>query len=407
MRQDDLRRRNRAMVISAIRRMGTPSRTEIVSATGLSHSTISSICASLIEEGVLTPTTVPDAVSTRRGRPQIALRQDPHAATVVVASLSLNRISAALVDYSGAVLREEVDSPATAELSREDLISRLVEVAGRVIAAHAAPGDPPLRLVCSVQGVVDDGSRAMLWSPMTQHKDLRLADALERELGISADVENDCSMIALAMRSRDPLRYGRDFAAVLLSYGIGMGLVLKGDLFTGTRSSGVEFGHMVHKPEGALCRCGRRGCLEAYACDYAIWRKAGRGDENAPPPGAIREADMQELAERARSSGGREREAYKRAGEALGYGIGSLFALTDPIPVAFVGAGAAAFDLLEPALREAIAATAGGSLADQIDFEVLCDEFPLIRQGCAMQALSYVDREIFAPGVQPQSSRIA
>ena len=158
-------------------------------------------------------------------------------------------------------------------------------------------------------------------------------------------------MIALALRSHDPERYRNDFIAILLSHGIGMGMVLRGELFTGTQSSGGEFGHMIHRPGGALCRCGRRGCIEAYAGNYAIWRNAQGMPEDSPPVADISDADIAALADRARRDDGPEREAFRKAGEALGFGLGSLFALIDPAPVAMVGHGALAFDLLEPSIR--------------------------------------------------------
>ena len=85
-------------------------------------------------------------------------------------------------------------------------------------------------------------------------------------------------------------------------------------------------------------------------------------------------------------------------------GIGSLFALIDPAPVAFVGGGAAAFDLLEPHIRAAIAQTAGGQHSDAISFDTVPDELPLIREGCAMRALAFVDQEIFAAGLDALES---
>ena len=394
IRHEDLRRRNREMVIAAVRRAQKPSRTEIVSTTGLSHSTISAISADLIGEGILQEIKAAGNAVARRGRPQIALSLEPQAAAVVVAILSLNQLSAALIDYSGEVVVQETSNPVTGKLTRTELGSAVIELVGRLIEADSVAR--PQRIVLAVQGVTDSDARAMLWSPITPHTDIRFAEILEREFRIGAAVENDCNMIAAALRWRDPTRYQDDFAAILLSYGIGMGLLLKGELFTGTRSSGGEFGHMIHRPGGALCRCGRRGCLEAYACDYAIWRNAHGHLETVQPEGGVDAAAMQALAEKARAADGPEREAYRKAGAALGFGIGSLFALTDPVPVAFVGSGAAAFDLLEPALRETIKQTAGGSGAETVAFEVFADEYPLIRQGCAMQALSYVDREIFA-----------
>lgn len=396
IRHDDLRRRNRAMVISAVRRSSQPSRTEIASATGLSHSTISTISADLIGEGILAEPKGGEQPATRRGRPQVALALDPTAGTVAVAVLSLNHLSAAIIDYSGGMVAEEKRILSTATVHRDDLVSELVAMLRRLTAGHTAGRGKPLRIVLAIQGITDAAARVMLWSPITPHRDIPFADILEREFGIPTAVENDCNMMAMALRWRDPSRYRNDFIAMLLSHGIGMGLVLKGELFTGTRSSGGEFGHMIHRPGGALCRCGRRGCVEAYAGDYAIWRNAQRKSEYAMPEDCVSNADMQQIAARARAAEGPEREAYRKAGTAIGYGIGSLFALIDPVPIAFIGGGAEAFDLMEPHIRAAIAETAGGQHSDAISFDTVADELPLIRQGCAMRALTFVDQEIFA-----------
>ena len=97
----------------------------------------------------------------------------------------------------------------------------------------------------------------------------------------------------------------------------------------------------------------------------------GSKSEDSTPEDGIGNADMQALAARARAADGPEREAYRKAGKAIGYGIGSLFALIDPAPVAFVGGGAAAFDLLEPHIRAAIAETAGGQHSNAISFDTV------------------------------------
>lgn len=402
IRHDDLRRRNRAMVIAAIRRAGQPSRTEIAATTGLSHSTISAISSDLIAEGHLKQVKGAETPSLKRGRPQIALTLNPASATIIVAVLSLNFLSASIIDYAGNVVVEQRRKLSTASMAKADLVAELVAIIRQLLAGQGTAARP-LRVVLAIQGITDAEARTMRWSPITPHSDIAFADILERELAIPVSVENDCNMMAVALRWRDPARYRDDFIAILLSHGIGMGLVLKGELFTGTRSSGGEFGHMTHIPDGALCRCGRNGCVEAYAGNYAIWRNALRKDEDSVPEDGIEEVDMRALAARARSTDGPEREAYRKAGTALGFGLGSLFALIDPAPVAFVGAGAAAFDILEPHIRTAILQTASGRHADAISFDTVPDELPLIRQGCAMRALTYVDQEIFALGVSVPS----
>ncbi len=403
IRHDDLRRRNRAMVIGAIRRAGQPSRTEIAGTTGLSHSTISAISADLIGEGILAESRG-EATSLKRGRPQVGLTLNPDAAAVMTVVLSLNFLTAAVIDYAGHTASQEQRKLDTLALSRAGLTGECLDIVRRQLDARGPAAPPVRRIALAIQGITDSHARTMLWSPITPHTDIAFADLLEEEFAIPATMENDCNMMAEALRWRDPRRYRDDFIAILLSHGIGMGLVLKGELFTGTHSSGGEFGHMVHRPDGALCRCGRRGCVEAYAGNYAIWRNARGIGENAVPSD-ISDQDMRTLAETARAHDGAERAAYRKAGEALGFGLGSLFALIDPAPVAMIGAGADAFDLIEPALREAIARTAGGRHSKSISFDTVPDELPLIREGCAMRALTFVDQEIFAAGSQADAGR--
>jgi predicted NBD/HSP70 family sugar kinase len=399
IRHDDLRRRNRAMAIGAVRRAGQPSRTEIAAITGLSHSTISAISADLIQEGVLAESRT-ESASLKRGRPQIGLALNPDAAAVMTVVLSLNFLTAAVVDYTGQTVSQEQKKLDTLRASRADLIGECIAIVRRQLERRSANAPGVRRIALAIQGVTDSHARAMLWSPITPHTDIAFADLLEREFSIPATIENDCNMMAEALRWRDPLRYRDDFIAVLLSHGIGMGIVLKGELFTGTHSSGGEFGHMIHQPGGALCRCGRHGCIEAYAGNYAIWRNA-RGISENEVPDDISDDEIRALAEVARAQDGPEREAFRKAGEALGYGLGSLFALIDPAPVAMIGVGASAFDLIEPALREAISLTAGGQYSRysrSISFDTVANELPLILEGCAMRALTFVDQEIFASG---------
>jgi len=400
IRHDDLRRRNRAMIISAVRRSPQPSRTEIAGITGLSHSTISTIAADLIEEGILVETKG-ETAGSKRGRPQVALGFNPETSSVVTMLLALNTLSATLIDYAGNVVAAEQWRPQTMTMGKDELIAEAIGIVGRLVAKAGAAGCRVMRISFAVQGVADSGGTMMLWSPITPHRDIRFGKALEKAYGLPVTLENDCNMMAVALRWRDPERYHDNFISVLLSNGIGMGLFLNGELFTGTRSSGGEFGHMIHVPGGDLCRCGRRGCIEAYAGNYAIWRNARALPDRDGFIADIEDRDMLALAEAARAHDGPERAAYRTAGEAIGIGLGSLFALIDPAPVAMVGIGARAFDLIEGPMRAAIARTVGGQYDEAISFATEPDQISLIREGCAMRALTFLDQEVFAAGNPP------
>jgi predicted NBD/HSP70 family sugar kinase len=403
VRHDDLRRRNRAMVLSAVRRLAQPSRTEIATATELSNSTISAISADLIAEGTLLEVKASEGALARRGRPQVALGLNPSRACVAVVVVTLNQLWATLVAYDGAVMREETFRLPTLTTGRDALVGAVVDAVERLTAG----GPSPARIVLAVQGITDADGTRMLWSPITPHADIAFGPLLAARFDVPVTVQNDCNMIAVALKWRLPQRYRDDFFAILLSDGIGMGLMQKGQLFTGTHSSGGEFGHMIHRPGGALCRCGRRGCVEAYAGNYALVRAASGADESDAPPADIPESEIEALAERARAANGPERAAFARAGEAIGYGLGSLFALFDPAPVAVVGPGALAFDMLEAPIREAIAQTAGGQHSGAISFATEPDEMPLIREGSAMTALTSLDDEIAAPAVVNSKREVA
>lgn len=398
VRHDDLRRRNRAMVLTALRAADQRSRTEIANLTGLSNSTISAITSNMIGEGVLAELKGGDNGLARRGRPQVALALNPELASVVAVMLTLNHLSATVIDYAGNEVDEEIERLQTQALDREALIGAVIGCVRRVVDRQRERGRRPSRIAVAVQGITSSDSSSMLWSPITPQENTPFAPALAAAFGIPATVENDCNMIAVALKWRNPKRYRDDFFAVMLSDGIGMGLMTKGQLFSGTHSSGGEFGHMIHIPDGALCRCGRRGCIEAYAGNYALMRNASGGRENDPPAADFSQAEIQKLADAARAFEGPERAAFVTAGRAIGFGLGSLFAVFDPAPVAIVGPGALAFDMLEGPIRDAISRTAGGQHSGAISFEAEPNEMPLIRQGCAMTALTKVDAELVAPG---------
>lgn len=398
-RHADLRRRNRALVLSALRRSGTPSRTDIAQRTGLSHSTISAIASDLMAEGIVVHARVGQDPVARRGRPQVSLALNPRAASVAVVVLLLNSLSVSVIDYSGSAIAHSWRRLDTQSMDGDALKAEVaIDVASALDQAGERAG-PLARLVMAVQGVTDSSGRTLMWSPITHEVDIAFADHLEAQFGVPVTLENDCNMIAVAVGWRRPEVFHTNFVAILLSNGIGMGLILKGRPFTGSHSSGGEFGHMIHVPDGARCRCGRSGCIEAYAGNYAILRNALGQDPHSPPMADIDQGRMQELAASARAHEGAEREAFRIAGNAIGFGLGNLFALIDPAPVAMVGPGVAAFDIMEPTIRDAISRTAGGQHGPSAPIEVYPDETSLIQEGAVLSALFFLDDQLFAPGL--------
>jgi predicted NBD/HSP70 family sugar kinase len=403
-RPDDVRRQNRGLVLAAIRRKGALSRTDLTAMTGLSASTVSAIAAGLVAEGVLTESREGEGGSARRGRPQLTLMPNPDIAKVGVVNLSLNRITVALVDYAGGIIVEETASVPTRTASGEALLSEIGAMLRRHLLSTGREGGRLMHIAMAVQGVTDAAGENLLWAPIIEERDIGFGPALSRAFGVPVVMANDCAMLAEALRWKEPGQYGADFAAILLSYGIGMGLYLKGQPFSGSHSSAAEFGHMAYMARGALCRCGRRGCIEAYAGDYAIWRNAVGMPDTGPPAASIDPAVFTRLAERAREMPGVEREAFHMAGHAIGFGLNNLFSLIDPVPIALVGPGARVFDLMEPEIRHALSGAGGWDGRHQPAIRCYPDEHPLILHGCAMTSLLHLDAEVFSAGETQRST---
>ena len=391
-RSDDLRVRNRHRVINAVRSKGALSRIDIARETGLSAATLTAITAELVDQEVLVA--IEDNARPRagRGRPKTALAINPDMAVVVTTVFKRNTVASAVFDYAGTIVCEWALEVDTSSLSVGDIQALLEQSVASVIET-AGKADRLRRIVVGVQGPTDiEGSR-LLWSPVIDHRDLPIATWLNERFGVPVRVRNDCDMIAQSLNWQEPESFGTDFAAVLLSYGVGMALFRGGRPVNGRLSSAMEFGHMTYMPDGDLCRCGKRGCIEAYAGDYAMSRRAkGR----APSDFTVDETDLDEIVASAQSGDAVALNAIDIAGAALGTGLANLFALTDPLPVALVGAGAKAFAFLEGPLRRAFRENQSDDQGLSVEIKCFVDEMPIIQHGCALNALLVIDREIVA-----------
>ena len=404
-RSEGLRWENRRRILMLLRQSGHLSRTDIAGATGMSHSTVSAITNTLLADDVLlelpiNETSVLDA-ENRRGRPQVLLGLNPDFASVIAVNIALNVITIELVSYAGETIDHVENTIPTLQVSNTGLLEALKTHINALLIKHAHPAQKLAHISVGVQGMTDADQQSLIWSPTIGATNAPIAAHLEMQFQVPVKVSNDCLMIAEALRWFGPEIFGDNFATILFSSGIGMGLFLKGKPFSGARSSAAEFGHIVHIPDGALCRCGRHGCLEAYASDYGIWRFANHIDDNTPPSAMISDADFSALTSRARAAEGIERQAFQRAGKALGFALRSIFSLIDPVPLAFVGPGVHAFDLIEDDLRKTISGgIENGVLAgpqnglrspEDLSIYRYPSEQPLILQGCAITSLIQAD----------------
>lgn len=264
---ESLRGRNRERVLGAVQRRGTTSRVDIVRETGLSRSTVSSLVGSLIADGLLVerPDRPVPGGSPGGGRPPTVLTLNPMAAGVLGVHFGHDSARVALADLSGQLIAErlrelDVDHHVEATLafasdSAFELLAEADLPPDRVIGCGVAVSSPVHRAGTDPQGP----------SLLTDWRGVDIAGELQSRLSTPVLVGNDANLGAVAEWTFGAGRGVDDLIYVMLSDGLGAGLILNGQLFSGGHDIAGEFGHVVVEPGGSICRCGGRGCLETVA----------------------------------------------------------------------------------------------------------------------------------------------
>ena len=391
MRSDDLRAENRHRILRTLRKEGALSRAEVGKITGLSQAALSTLLGLMSDQGIVTSTTAPSD-KIRRGRPQtsIALRAD--AALSITVSLIIDQLTICAIDYAGDTVSTSNQMVETTTLSEKQLNKLIINGIHKELKKF--PDAQLTAISFGFQGATDSALGELLWSPIIAIERVPVAQTLRTEFGVPVSVNNDCSLIAASLYNNETESLGESFATILLSHGIGMGLYLSGQVFSGAQSSALEIGHIPFIKDGANCRCGKRGCIEAYAADYGILRNA-QDDQTSPIPSKeVNPEIFQALVTAAHNNEPHAVEAFKMAGKAIGAGLVSVFTLFDPIPVALVGHNTEAVELMRPEIDKAIMNMRRSPSDIAHLLHLYKQDTPLLLDGLRIDALAIVDREL-------------
>ncbi len=177
-------------------------------------------------------------------------------------------------------------------------------------------------------------------------KNVPIRDMISKELKLPVYLENDANCAALAeskigvAKGMDPLVY------VTISTGIGSGIVVNGQILSGSFSSAGELGHLTIVPDGRECPCGKKGCLELYSSGTAIARdgSANKG----------KELSTKEVFDLYRSGDREIKELVNIAAEDLGLALSSVYHLIDPACIVLGGSVTKAYDCFKDPLIKAL-----------------------------------------------------
>ena len=336
----------RQQIFERVRALGAVSRAQVAKELGVSPASVTTLTSDLIDQGLLQEIAVPrPADDAGRGRPPVALGVRPEAHVVAGIKLSDEVHTAVIADFAGNELATAT-LPASGVGSPREIIAAtawLIEAAAKR-AGRDARGLSGVGI--GVPGFIDHASGHVYWSPILNVRKVDFAEEAERALGIPVCIDNDANLVTLSELWFGAGRHLSDFAVVTIEHGVGMGFVSDRQLYRGATGLGMEIGHTKVQLDGALCRCGQRGCLEAYVADYALAREAaqalGRSGAQPMSTGALLETL------RAEAEAGNEAASsiFRRAGRYLAVGIANVVNLFDPELVILSG-GQVRHDLLE------------------------------------------------------------
>jgi predicted NBD/HSP70 family sugar kinase len=272
--QQEVRHSNERHVFHAIRQDGLTSRAALVRRTGLSAQAIGTIVRSLLELGIVEETGPQRRRSLGRHPVGVAIR--PNGAYAFGCSVERDRLDAAWVDLAGSPLASSTVRLAPGEQPRvtvsriEGLYKQLFAEAG--LHSSGAIVLPAIGL--GLPGPIDFVQGRLVAPPNFPHwEGVEPRSLFSRDWTSGVLLENSATAAALgeAWRSRGELA---NFLYCHWGLGIGGGLVTDFETYRGRTGNALELGHLLVVPEGALCGCGNRGCLEAEASVAALCRKA-------------------------------------------------------------------------------------------------------------------------------------
>ena len=322
----------RQQVFEHVRASGRAARADVARALGISAGSVTALAADLIALGLVREVTevARESRAEARGRPPVALEVVPEARRVIGVKLSDERHSAVLTDFAGGMLAEATLPTAPVRKTLDQVLDEIAALIEALMAAAGQPLSDVAAIGIGLSGLVDHATGMVSWSPLLSERDVPFQAVAQARLGLPVHLDNDANVLTLAELWFGAGRAMGDFAVVTIEHGVGMGLVLNNRLFRGTRGMGLELGHIKVQLDGALCRCGQRGCLEAYLADYALAREAstalGRSFRNMQSPQAM----LETLFGEAKAGNQAAQTIFRRAGRYLSLGLSNVIHLFDP-----------------------------------------------------------------------------
>lgn len=327
----------RQQVFERVRAAGLIARVQVAKDLGVSPASVTTITSELIEAGLIEEVATTREGDQGRGRPAVALGVRADAHRVVGMKLSDREHTAVIIDFAGNLIADDTIPRRPGAMDLATLLESTEVLLDRVCAKAGLARHDLSAVGLGVPGFVDCDGGIVLWSPVLLERGVGLAAAASARLGLPVQIDNDANLVTLAELWFGAGRTLADFAVVTIEHGVGMGFVLNHRIYRGARGLGMELGHTKVQLDGALCRCGQRGCLEAYVADYALAREATTALNLTHKQGQSISVLLESLYDHAKAGNGAARSIFRRAGRYLAVGLSNVINLFDPALIILSG----------------------------------------------------------------------
>jgi predicted NBD/HSP70 family sugar kinase/DNA-binding XRE family transcriptional regulator len=338
--QTSLRAANRTLVVDVVREYGGLTQVELASATGLSAATVSTIVRELLAAGV-----VDIASTTRSGRRAQMVTLARRVGLAVGVQVGHRHLRVALGDFTHEVLAEQ-SLPLPHEHRVDTTLDRAALLVVDLLERIGSGLDDVVGLGVGVPAPVDTATGMIsVRDIMRGWEDVDIGQVMAERLGRPVYVDNDANLGALAESTLGASSEYPDSVYVRASYGTGAGIVINRSLHRGFAGTAGEIGHQQLDPQGAICRCGSRGCLDTVVGATALI------DALRSAYGSL---TLRDVITRARDGDRGCAQVVSDAGATIGGVVAGLAVAVNPQCVVVGGELAETGELLLGPLREAV-----------------------------------------------------
>lgn len=345
--RDLIKALNITTVLNVVKNLGPISRVEIAQKTHLSPATITNITAELIENNLIFEK---EEGNSSGGRKPILLILNPTGAYVIGLKLAADHVTGALTNMEANVIIKQ--TILLEGRSLDNVLSCIVDIVTDLLKEGKVQKNKLLGVGLGMAGIINSENGQLKYTSIFDWHDVNIVELLTKRLKVPIYVDNDVNTLALTENWFGAGRGMDNFLLVTVGRGVGMGIVINGQIYRGSFGGAGEFGHTVIEINGPLCDCGKHGCLESIASDPAIMKRAAEEILQGKLQKNIK--DINDLISLGNNGNAVVQKIFAKAGEALGVGIANLVNIFNPQLVIISGEGVRAGELLMNPMKIAI-----------------------------------------------------